>query len=111
MNIYDWIQVILYIAVLIALVKPLGGYMARVYQGERTFLNPIIGPVERFIYRLAGVKAAEEMDWKRYAKAMLVFNLLGFLAGICDCSASRPSCPLTRQAWPQYRPTRRSIRP
>ena len=80
MNIYDWMQVILYIAVLIALVKPLGGYMARVYQGERTFLNPIIGPVERFIYRLAGVNAAEEMDWKRYAKAMMVFNLLGALA-------------------------------
>jgi K+-transporting ATPase ATPase A chain len=80
MNIYDWGQVVLYFAVLLALVKPLGAFMARVYQGERTFLDPIIGPAERFIYRLAGINPAEEMGWKRYAKTMLVFNMLGFLA-------------------------------
>ncbi len=80
MNIYDWLQVIAYFAVLIALVKPLGAFMARVYQGERTFLMHILGPVEKLIYRTAGINAEEEMDWKRYAKAMLVFTLLGFLA-------------------------------
>ena len=80
MEIYDWLQVITFFAVLIALMKPLGAFMARVYQGERTFLTPILGLVERFVYRTAGINAEEDMKWKRYAKAMLVFNLLGFLA-------------------------------
>ncbi len=80
MNNYDWLQVIVYFAVLLALVKPLGGFMARVYQGEKTFLTPILGPVERFVYRIAGINAEEDMGWKQYAKVMLVFNLLGFLA-------------------------------
>ena len=80
MNIYSWIQVIFYLVVLLLLVKPLGSFMARVYQGERTFLDPILGPVERLIYRLAGVKTDEDMDWKVYAIAMLLFNGLGLLA-------------------------------
>ena len=74
-----WIQIIIYLVVLLALVKPLGGYMARVYQGERTFLDPVLGPVERLIYRLAGVRPDEEMDWKTYALAMLLFSLVGFV--------------------------------
>jgi K+-transporting ATPase ATPase A chain len=80
MNIYSWIQIIFYLVVLLLLAKPLGSFMARVYQGERTFLDPILGPVERLIYRLAGVKADEDMDWKVYAIAMLLFNGLGLLA-------------------------------
>lgn len=80
MDIYDWLQVIVYFAVLLALVKPLGTFMAHVYQGERTFMTPILGPVERFVYRIAGIDAEEDMGWRQYAKVMLVFNLLGFLA-------------------------------
>ncbi len=74
-----WIQVGLYLAVLLALVKPLGSFMARVYQGERTFLDPVMGPVERLVYRLGGVRPKAEMDWKTYAVAMLLFNGLGLL--------------------------------
>jgi K+-transporting ATPase ATPase A chain len=80
MNIYSWIQIIFYLVVLLLLVKPLGSFMAKVYQGERTFLDPILGPVERLIYRLSGIKADEDMDWKVYAIAMLLFNGLGLLA-------------------------------
>ena len=80
MNIYSWIQIIFYLVVLILLAKPLGSFMAKVYQGEKTFLDPILGPVERLIYRLAGVKADEDMDWKVYAIAMMLFNGLGLLA-------------------------------
>ena len=80
MNIYSWIQIAFYIVVLLLLAKPLGLFMARVYQGERTFLDLILRPVERLLYRLAGVKADEEMDWKTYAIAMLLFNILGLLA-------------------------------
>jgi potassium-transporting ATPase potassium-binding subunit len=79
MNLFGWLQFAFYIIVLLALVKPLGVYMARVYQGERTFLTRIIAPVERLLYRLAGVKPEEEMDWKTYAVALLLFNLVGLL--------------------------------
>jgi K+-transporting ATPase ATPase A chain len=80
MTIMAWVQIALYLMVLLALVKPLGGFMARVYQGERTFLDPVVRPVERLVYRLSGVRPEEEMDWKTYAVAMLLFNVLGLLA-------------------------------
>jgi K+-transporting ATPase ATPase A chain len=74
------LQVALYVVVLVALVKPLGAYMAAVFQGERTFMSPLLGPVERLIYRLSGVDPARESDWKRYAFGTLLVNLLGFVA-------------------------------
>jgi K+-transporting ATPase ATPase A chain len=80
MNIYSWIQIIFYLVVLLLLAKPLGSFMAKVYQGERTFLDPILGPVERLIYRLAGVNPSDDMDWKVYAIALMLFNILGLLA-------------------------------
>jgi len=80
MNIFSWIQIVFYLVVLIALAKPLGAYMAKVYQGEHTFLDRVLGPVERFIYRLSGVKPDEDMNWKTYAVAVMLFNILGLLA-------------------------------
>jgi len=56
MNAYSWVQLIFYMVVLIALAKPLGSFMAKVYQGERTFLDPVVRPLENLIYRLSGVK-------------------------------------------------------
>ncbi len=79
MNPYSWFQLIFYFVVLFLLVKPLGLFMAHVYQGERTFLDPVFGPLERLIYRLGGVHADEEMNWKVYAIALMVFNVLGLL--------------------------------
>jgi len=79
MNIYSLIQIVLFMVVLLALAKPLGSYMAKVYQGERTFLNRIVEPIERFIYRISGIDPKIEMDWKVYAIAMLTFNVLGLL--------------------------------
>ena len=64
---------------LLALAKPLGAYMARVYEGRPTWLGRVLGPFERLIYRLAGVPPEDEMDWKRYALAMLLFNAAGLL--------------------------------
>jgi len=69
-------QCLVYLVGLTALAVPLGAYMGKVYAGELRFL----APVERFLYRLAGVRADEEMSWKRYAGSVLVFNLLGLLA-------------------------------
>jgi len=77
MNLYSWSQLIFYIAVLLALAKPLGSFMAKVYQGEHIFLDRVLGPVERFIYRVSGVKPDEEMNWKTYAIAVMLFNVLG----------------------------------
>ncbi|HLP81212.1 MAG TPA: potassium-transporting ATPase subunit KdpA, partial [Nitrosomonas sp.] len=79
MNIFSWIQLILYLAVLIALAKPLGSFMAKVYQGKRTFLDPVLGPAERLIYRVCGINLEEDMNWKTYAIAVMVFNVLGLL--------------------------------
>jgi potassium-transporting ATPase potassium-binding subunit len=73
-------QLALYVVVLIALAKPLGAYMARVYEGRPFGLDRVLGPVERLIYRLCGVRPDEEMNWKNYAIAMLLFNFAGFLA-------------------------------
>jgi potassium-transporting ATPase potassium-binding subunit len=77
---FGWLQIGLYLLVLLLLVKPLGSYMARVYQGERTWLGRVVGPVERLIYRILGLRADDEMDWKTYAFALLLFSLVGLLA-------------------------------
>ena len=74
------LQIALYFALLLALVKPLGWYMARVYEGRPPGLGRILGPLERLIYRACRIDAGQEMDWKTYAKAMLLFNLFGLLA-------------------------------
>jgi len=79
MNIYTWIQIIFYLVALIGLAKPLGSYMAKVHQGERVFLDRALGPVERFIYRLSGVNPQEDMNWKTYAIAVMLFNMMGLL--------------------------------
>jgi potassium-transporting ATPase potassium-binding subunit len=73
-------QIGFYFAVLLLLVRPLGRFMARVFQRERTFLDPVFGPVERLVYRLARINPDEEMDWKANAVAMLLFNAVGLFA-------------------------------
>jgi len=70
----------LYVALLIAFAWPLGAFMARVYDGKPTPLDRLLGPIERLLYRLAGVKPEAEMKWTAYAAAMLVFNFLGLIA-------------------------------
>src|SRR5512136_3275692 len=80
MTTFGWLQIVLYLFILLLLVKPLGSYMARVYTGERTFVGRIVGPVERLIYRILGLRADDEMDWKTYAVALLLFSLVGLLA-------------------------------
>ena len=79
MTFNGYFQLGLYLVVLLALAKPLGGFMARVYMGQPSGLDRVLGPLERLIYRLCGVRAEEEMGWKTYAIAMLLFNLFGFL--------------------------------
>ncbi|MBY0317460.1 MAG: potassium-transporting ATPase subunit KdpA [Reyranella sp.] len=75
-----WIQIALFCVVITLLVKPLGGYMTRVFAGERTFPSPVLGPVERGIYRLSGVDERADQNWLTYAVSMLLFSLAGFLS-------------------------------
>src|ERR1700749_1112694 len=79
MTIIGWIQILLYCAIIIAITPVLGGYMTRVFNGERTFLSPILRPVEVAIYKVAGVDERREQSWLIYAVGMLLFHLGGFL--------------------------------
>ncbi|MDG4851085.1 MULTISPECIES: potassium-transporting ATPase subunit KdpA [unclassified Mesorhizobium] len=79
MTLKGWIQILVYCGILLLLVKPLGGYMHRVFKGDRTLLSPVLVPIERGLYRLAGTSDKEEQHWAAYATGMLFFNLVGFL--------------------------------
>ncbi|KAB2664258.1 potassium-transporting ATPase subunit KdpA [Brucella tritici] len=79
MTLNGWIQILVFCGIIILLVKPLGGYMTRVFSGERTFLSPVLVPVERGLYRLAGASEREEQHWMTYTVSLLLFNLAGFL--------------------------------
>jgi K+-transporting ATPase ATPase A chain len=73
------LQIAVYIGILVALAKPLGSFMTAVFEGRRTFLSPLVRPLEKGIYRLAGVSEEQETGWKRYALGLLLVNLVGFL--------------------------------
>jgi K+-transporting ATPase ATPase A chain len=79
MTIIGWIQILLYCAIVVALVKPLGAYMTHVFKGERTWLSPVLRPIERAIYWAGGVNEAREQSWIMYAVGMLFFHVGGFL--------------------------------
>lgn len=99
MRILDYVQIALFLGLLLALVKPLGAYMARVYEGEATIMRRVIGPVERVIYRAMGTREDAEMHWKTYALSMLVFNGLGFLV-VYALQRLQGSLPLNPQGLP-----------
>ena len=79
MTVLGWVQIALYLALVAALARPLGGYLTRLFAGERTLLAPALAPVEHGLYRAAGIDPAREQGWVGYALAMLAFNLCGVL--------------------------------
>jgi K+-transporting ATPase ATPase A chain len=79
MTLNGWLQILLYCGIVLALVKPLGGYMTRVFNGERTIFSPVLAPIERGLYAISGTGEGEEQHWTAYAVSMLLFNLLGVL--------------------------------
>ncbi|HTZ99748.1 MAG TPA: potassium-transporting ATPase subunit KdpA [Candidatus Aquilonibacter sp.] len=74
-----WLQIFLFFAALLAVTKPLGVFMTRVFSGEKTFLDPVLRPVERLIYRCCGIDDTRETDWKEYTVAMLLFSVVSML--------------------------------
>src|SRR6201988_1794609 len=79
MTIVGWVQIALFSVIVILITRPLGGYMTRVFAGERTFLSPIFRPVERAGYWCCGVDEKEEQPWLTYAVALLFFSVVGFV--------------------------------
>ena len=73
----DWVQLIIFFVILAALIVPVGGFMAKMYTNQPTFLSPVVDPLERWILSAAGANSGEEMDWKMFAVAMMIFSLIG----------------------------------
>src|SRR5215469_987651 len=80
MTFNGWLQIAIYCVVIIAVTRPLGGHMTRVFNGERTFLHPVLRPVERAIYWCRGIDETKEQSWLLYAVAMLLFSVAGFVS-------------------------------
>ena len=95
MTAIGWIQILLYCAIIIAITPVLGGYMTRVFSGERTFLTPIFRPVELVLYRMADVQEKSEQGWLAYTVGMLLFHVGGFLIlyGLMRFQAGLPFNP------------------
>jgi K+-transporting ATPase ATPase A chain len=100
MTVIGWIQILLYCAIVVALVKPLGWYMTRVFNGESTFLSPVLRPVERGLYWIGGVDDKREQHWLTYTVAMLLFHVGGFLIiyGLMRLQALLPLNPAEQSA-------------
>lgn len=79
MTLNGWLQILVYCGIVVLLVKPLGGYMYRVFNGDRTFLSPVLGPIERGLYRIAGTSEREEQHWTAYAAGIMLFSVASFL--------------------------------
>jgi K+-transporting ATPase ATPase A chain len=79
MTLEGWVQIALFAAVIVLITKPLGSYMTRVFNGERTLLSPVLRPIERGLYKAGGIDEKQEQGWVAYAVAMLIFSIAGFL--------------------------------
>lgn len=80
MTLNGWLQILIFFALVLAVTKPMGIFMARVFKGERTFLDPVVRPLERLLYRVCGVDDSREMRWTEYAGAMLAFSAVSMIA-------------------------------
>jgi K+-transporting ATPase ATPase A chain len=103
MTAQGWLQFALYVGVLVLLAKPLGSFMAAVYEGRRTFLSPVLGPVERLVYRVSGVDEKQETDWKRYTVGVLLFSLIGLVV-VYLLQRLQGVLPLNPQSMPAVSP-------
>lgn len=103
MTVAGWLEIALFAAVVGLLTHPLGGYLTRVYAGERTFLQPLLRPVEAALYRLAGVDPEAEQNWYRYTASLLLFHLFGTIA-LYALLRLQSALPLNPQNFPAVAP-------
>ena len=76
MTVNGWLQILVFLALILAVTKPMGVFMARVFNREKTFMDPVLRPIERLLYRVTGVDEKHEMRWTEYAIAMLLFSVV-----------------------------------
>src|SRR5215471_975553 len=100
MTIDGWVQIALFSVIVILITRPLGGYMTRVFSGERTFLSPVLRPLEAGLYRIGGVNETREQHWVTYTLSMLFFHVVGFtvLYAVMRLQASLPLNPAAHSA-------------
>src|SRR4030042_2991422 len=80
MDLYGWIQLVVFVGILLVLTKPMGRYLFKVLETEeRALLSPVMGPLEKLFYRLLGVKPEREQNWKEYTLSLLAFSLVGVI--------------------------------
>src|ERR1700741_5260079 len=79
MTVNGWLQILFFFVIILLVTKPLGIFMAHVFDRKKTFLDPVLRPVERLIYRLTGVNEEREMRWTEYAATMLLFSVVSML--------------------------------
>jgi len=79
MTVNGWLQILVFLALIFAVTKPMGVFMARVFNGDKTFMDPVLRPVERLLYRVTGVDEEHEMRWTEYAIAMLLFSVVSMI--------------------------------
>ena len=95
-----WFQIAVFLALILAVTKPMGVFLARVFNRERTFMDPVLRPVERLLYRLTGVDEDHEMRWTEYAFAMLLFSVVSMLL-LYLIQRCRASCRSIRRSLPR----------
>src|SRR6516162_5117176 len=100
MTVIGWIQILLYCAIIVAIVPFLGSYMTRVFNGERTFLSPVLRPIEAVLYSVGGIDERREQHWVTYTVAMLFFHVGGFLI-LMRLQAFLPFNPAKQSAVPE----------
>jgi len=103
MTLSGWGQIALYVLLIAGLTRPLGGYMTAVFEGRRTLLSPLLRPIERGCYRLAGINPQSEQSWLSYAMALLMFNLAGVLL-LFGLQRVQAVLPLNPQGFPGVAP-------
>ena len=94
-----WLQIGVFLLAIFVVTKPMGVYMARVFSRERTFLDPVLRPIERLVYKLTRVEEAHEMRWTEYAVSMLLFSVVPMLL-LYVISACRHGCRSIRRSLP-----------
>ncbi len=103
MTFNGFLQIAIFAALIIALVKPFGGYMTKVFDGRRTFLSPVLQPVEKVIYKICGVRQNDDQHWLVYGTAMLLFNLVCF-ASLYAILRLQSYLPLNPRGFPGMTP-------
>ena len=110
MTLIGWIEALVIFGLIILCVKPLGGYMARVFQGDRTLLSPVLGPLENAIYKMCRIDPAQEMKWYTYLFAVLGFHVVG-LAFLYVLLRTQRGCRSIRKGSAIWHPISPGTRP